>query len=86
METRTINLIVPRGWHELDDKQLRYLFGLLADDYSSVKVLYLCLFRFARLGGTYPNPKKFLILEHSRVIVCYVCRLTLCNVLTKKLV
>ena len=30
---KTINLIVPRGWHELDDKQLRYLFGLLADDY-----------------------------------------------------
>ena len=27
---KTINLIVPRGWHELDDKQLRYLFGLLA--------------------------------------------------------
>ncbi|MBR5550942.1 MAG: hypothetical protein IKV83_03370 [Muribaculaceae bacterium] len=44
MVTKTINLIVPRGWHELDDKQLRYLFGLLADDCLSVKVLYLCLF------------------------------------------
>ena len=30
---KTINLIVPRGWHELDDKQLRYLFGLLAYAY-----------------------------------------------------
>ena len=33
----SINLIVTRGWHELDDKQLRYLFGLLADDYSSAE-------------------------------------------------
>ena len=31
---KTIDLIVTRGWHELDDKQLRYLFGLLTDDYS----------------------------------------------------
>ncbi len=31
MKTQTINLIVPRGWHELDDKQLRYFFGLPSD-------------------------------------------------------
>ena len=86
MVTKTINLTVPRGRHERDNKPFRYLFGLLAEDCLSVKVLHFCLFRFARLGGTYPNPKKFLILEHSRVIECYVCRLTLCNVLTKKLV
>ena len=52
MVTKTINLIVSRGWHELDDKQLRYLFGLLADDYSSAKISTLCIFRLARLGGT----------------------------------
>ena len=43
MVTKTINLIVPRGWHELDDKQLRYLFGLLADDYSSAEIRTLRL-------------------------------------------
>ena len=47
MQTKIINLIVPRGWHELDDKQLRYLFGLLADDYSSAEIRTLCLFRWA---------------------------------------
>ena len=55
---KTINLIVPRGWHELDDKQLRYVFGLLADDYTSAEIRTLCLVRFARLGGTSPKPKK----------------------------
>ena len=52
MVTKTINLTVPRGWHELDNKQLRYLFGLFADDYSSAEIRTLCLFRLARLGGT----------------------------------
>ena len=43
---KTINIIVSRGWHELDDKQLRYLFGLLADDYSSAEIRTLCLLRW----------------------------------------
>lgn len=38
---RTINFIVSRGWHELDDKQLRYLFGLRADDYSSAEIFVI---------------------------------------------
>lgn len=46
MVTKTINLTVPRGWHELDDKQLRYLFDLLADVYSSAEIHTLCLFRW----------------------------------------
>ena len=45
----SINLIVPRGWHELDDKQLRYLFGLLADDYSSAEIRTLYLLRWSGL-------------------------------------
>ena len=72
MATKTINLSVPRGWHEVDDKPLRYLFGLLADDCSSAEIRTLCLFRFACLGGTLPKPKKFLFLEHCGVIVRYV--------------
>ena len=34
----TINLIVPREWHEFDDKQLRYLFVLFDDDYSLAEI------------------------------------------------
>lgn len=39
----TINLIVPREWHEFDDKQLRYLFVLFDDDYSLAEIRTLCL-------------------------------------------
>ena len=45
MVTKTINLIVPHGWHELDDKQLRYFWASLADDYTSANCndrLILC--------------------------------------------
>ena len=56
---KTINLIVPRGWHELDDKQLRYLFGLLADEYSSAEIRTLCLFRWAGLKVQYCHNSHF---------------------------
>ena len=48
---KTINLIVPRGWHELDDKQLRYLFGLLADDYSRLVFFAACFYIFFDHGS-----------------------------------
>ena len=56
---KTINLTVPRGWHELDDKQLRYLFGLLADEYSSAEIRTLCLFRWAGLKVQYCHNSHF---------------------------
>lgn len=34
MQTVNINLIVPEAWHELSDKQLRYVYQLLAEDFS----------------------------------------------------
>ena len=61
MVTKTINLIVPRGWHELDDKQLRYLLGLLADEYSSAEIRTLCLFRWAGLRVQYCHNSHFVV-------------------------
>ena len=58
---KTINLTVPRGWHELDDKQLRYLFGLLADEYSSAEIRTLCLFRWAGLKVQYCHNSHFVV-------------------------
>ena len=58
---KTINLTVPRGWHELDDKQLRYLFGLLADEYSSAEIRTLCLFRWAGLKVQYCHNYHFVV-------------------------
>ena len=43
----TINLTVPTGWDKLDDKKLRYVFGLLAQGFSSVQVKTYCLFRWS---------------------------------------
>ena len=43
MQTISINFIVPQGWHELSDKQLRYVYQLLAQNFTSDEVKTLCL-------------------------------------------
>ena len=42
----TINLTAPTGWNKLDDHQLRYVFGLLAQGFPSPQVMTYCLFRW----------------------------------------
>lgn len=49
--TRTnVNLIMPQGWHELNDKQLRYAFGLIAKGFTFDEIKTLCLFRWSGLS------------------------------------
>ena len=43
----SINFIVPQGWHELSDKQLRYVYQLIADGYSTEEVKTLCLLQWS---------------------------------------
>ena len=31
----SINFIVPQGWHELSDKPLRYVYHLLANEFTT---------------------------------------------------
>ena len=73
---RTINLIVPRGWHELDDKQLRYLFGLLADDYSSAEIRTLCLLRWSGLKVLYRQDNDFVLSFGSEEFMLTVTEVT----------
>ncbi|MDY4664692.1 MAG: hypothetical protein SPC80_01630 [Prevotella sp.] len=47
MQTISINFIVPQGWHELGDKQLRYVYTLLAGEYTSDEIKTLCLLRWS---------------------------------------
>lgn len=47
MQTITIDFHVPQGWHELSDKQLRYVFDLLAKEYASDEIKTLCLLRWS---------------------------------------
>ena len=43
MNTISINLNVPQGWHELDDKQLRYVYSLIAKEFSADEIKTLAL-------------------------------------------
>lgn len=47
MQTISINFIVPQGWHELSDKQLRFVYQLLADEFASDEVKTLCLLQWS---------------------------------------
>lgn len=47
MQTISINFIVPEGWHELGDKQLRYVYQLLADGFASDEIKTLCLLKWS---------------------------------------
>lgn len=42
-----IDLAVPQGWHELNDKQLRHAFGLIAKGFTFDEIKTLCLFRWS---------------------------------------
>ena len=47
MNTISINLNVPKGWHELDDKQLRYVYSLIAKEFSADEIKTLALLHFS---------------------------------------
>ena len=47
MQTISINFIVPQGWHELPDKQLRYVYQLLANEFATDEVKTLCLLQWS---------------------------------------
>ena len=47
MNTYSINLIVPQGWHKLDDKQLRYVYSLIAKEFSADEIKTLALLKWA---------------------------------------
>lgn len=47
METVSINLSVPTSWNELDDKQLQYVYSLIADDLSLDEIKTLALLKWA---------------------------------------
>ena len=47
MQTISINFIVPQGWHELSDRQLRYVYQLLANEFATDEVKNLCLLQWS---------------------------------------
>lgn len=55
----TIDLIVPRGWHELNDKQFRYAFGLIAKGFTFDEIKTLCLFSWSGLSVRHRHNADF---------------------------
>ena len=47
MQTTSINFQVPQGWHELEDKQLRYVYSLIAKEFSADEIRTLALLHFS---------------------------------------
>ena len=41
----SINFQVPQGWHKLDDKQLRYVYSLIAKEFSADEIKTLALLK-----------------------------------------
>lgn len=45
--TVNVDLKLPTKWEDLTEKQLRYLFGLLAQDFPATQIKTYCLFRWS---------------------------------------
>lgn len=48
--TPVIHLTMPKSWMELDDQQLYYVYGLIADNLSGAQIRTYCLFRWGHLS------------------------------------
>lgn len=44
-----INLTIPKSWHELQDKELRFVYKLLTSTYTLAQIKTLCLLRWGHL-------------------------------------
>lgn len=70
----SINFIVPQGWHELSDKQFRYVYQLIAGDFATnkLKTLYeLCSF-FISVAPQVPQAITGLVAEGDEVVIASV--------------
>ena len=47
MNTISINLNVPQGWHELYDAQLLYVYSLIAKEFAADEIKTLALLHFS---------------------------------------
>ena len=66
MATISINLIVPQGWHELDDKQLRYVYSLIAKEFSADEIKTLALLHFSGCKVIARHDKNSFLLKHGK--------------------
>ncbi|MGM9860339.1 MAG: hypothetical protein ACI31C_06240 [Muribaculaceae bacterium] len=63
-----IDLVVPQGWHELTQKQLRYVFTLIAAELSTDELLITCLFGWSGLKVVGKNPNRKYLIQKDRYL------------------
>lgn len=61
----TLNLTLPTCWQELSDVQLRFVFSLLAGDYSLAQLKAMCLIKWADLTVIRREGQVFII-KHKK--------------------
>ena len=74
MQTISINFILPQDWQELGDKQLRYVYELIAAEHTTDEIKTICLLRWSgtkvigrQESGTYLLKKGKLLFEVTPV-------------------
>ena len=65
MQKQLVNLIVPSTWAELNDKQLLFVYRLLADGYSSVDIRTKCLLKWSDTHVVGGNGTSHFLLKHQ---------------------
>ena len=66
MNSISINLIVPQGWHELDDAQLRYVYSLIAKEFTADEIKTLALLHFSGCKVIARHEKNSFLLKHGK--------------------
>ena len=65
-QTLHIDFVVPKGWHELSDTQLRYVYSLIAKGLTSDELAVLCLLRWSDTHVIGRQPSGAYLLRHKR--------------------
>ncbi len=76
MQTISINFIVPEGWHELSDEQLRFVYQLIAENFDAEEIKTLALLKWSgtrvvgrQESGAYLLPKGKTLFEATPLTI-----------------
>ena len=67
-QTLHIDFIVPQGWHELTDAQLRYVYNLIALEMSSEEIAVTCLLHWSGTRVIGRQPDGAYLLQQGRTL------------------
>lgn len=68
MQAISINFIVPQGWNELSDRQLRYVYQLIAGNFATDEIKTLCLLRWSGTKVIGRNGNGSYLLKKGKIL------------------